>query len=99
MKAPAQFSGANVVSTNIAGRAGKSLWFAASDDEQIFIDDGWGRERNRCSSGIDAEIFTKIDSPVIAETFNWLPGVGVQNINEVHDADDDAMIVAAAPVG
>ena len=44
--------------------------------------------------GIASEIFAKIDAAVIAESCDRLASRGVERVNKVHNADDDALVGA-----
>src|SRR5262249_42202859 len=60
----------------------------------------WTGERDKLlRGGLAAEPFTEIDAAIFTERGNGLAGSGVERVDEVHDANEDAFIGAVAPIG
>ena len=90
VKGPAELAGANFVGSNVAGGGGKLLGHAAADDEQVLVDDAWGREGDGDAFGIAAEAFAEVDAAVGSEAGDGFAGAGVQRVDEVADGREDA---------
>jgi hypothetical protein len=92
-----EFARARVEGANIAGRRWKSFGIAAADDEKIFIDDGGAGERDEGGGVVAAEMFAEIDAAVLAERWDRFAGRGIKRVNEVHDADENALVSIVGP--
>src|SRR5690349_7169969 len=99
VKGPARLSGAHVEGTDVPRSGRKCLRFAASHDEKVFVNHRWAGKSNEERGCVSSQAFAEIDSALIAECSNWLAGIGIQLVNEVHDASDDAAIVTGLPIG
>src|SRR5260370_16771401 len=100
VKRTAQLSGSNVVGANVAGRRGKSLGIAAADDDQIFVNDGWAGQVNGLSGGgFAAKVFTEVDEAFLCKSRNGFAGGSVQSVEEIHHANQNALVLAVGPVG
>ena len=99
MERPAKFAGTGIESANVAGRRGKRFGIAAADNEEILVNDCRTGERNERFGIVAAEIFAKIDAAIFAEGWNGLAGCGVQRVNEVHYADQNALVIVGGPRG
>ncbi len=100
VKRPAQFAGANVVRANVAGRRGESLWIAATDNQQILVNNGWTGQDDGLGGGrLTAKIFAKVDATVFCKRRNGFAGDGVQGVEEIHHGNEDALVFAIGPVG
>src|SRR3954469_2964299 len=100
VEAPAQLSGANVISANISGKSGQGFRKAATNDEEIFVNHRRAGQRDETRRDIASEPLTQIDSSLVTESRDGLAGLCVQFVNKVHHADDDAAIfvIRAGPV-
>src|SRR5580698_3378803 len=97
VKRPAKLAGANVVGANISRRRGQSFRIAAADDDQILVNNSGTGKRRPLQGGRAAQIFAKIDSAIFAEVQNGLAGGGVERVERIHHAYEDAPVLAARP--
>src|SRR5581483_8513119 len=98
MEAPAQLPAANVISSDITRSGRQGFRIASANDEQAFVDDWRAGEGDRHGGRIAPEILAQVDAALIAEAGNRLSGIGIQFVNKVHDAADDASVVPMLPV-
>src|SRR6266446_1639328 len=99
VKRPAQFAGSNIVSANVAGRCGKSLGVASTENHQVLVNDARAGEIDRLRSGrLAAQIFTEVDAASVSKRGNRFAGGGVQSVDEVHHANENALVFAIGPV-
>ena len=100
VKAPALFSGVNVVGADVTGKCGQGFWQTAADNKEILVNHRGAGECDEAGCDIPPESFAKIDAPLITEGFYRLAGVGVQFVNKVHYADNDApvFVIGADPI-
>ena len=100
MKDPALLSGVNVVGTDVAGKCGQGFRQAATNYKEVFVNHRRTGERYETRRNVAPESFAKIDSSVSSESWNGFAGLGVEFVNEVHYADNDAavLIVSAGPI-
>ena len=94
VEGPAELSGLGVVGANIARRGRQSLRLACAEYHQILVnhagaggDDGLGLE-------IASQIFAEVDASVLAKFANGFSGAGVESIDEICDAGENALIIA-----
>ncbi len=100
VKRPAQLAGSNIVGANVAGRRRESFGVASTEDHQVLVNDAGAGEIHRLgSSRRTAEIFTQVDAACISKRRDRFARGGVQSVDEVHDADEDAPVFAVGPVG
>src|SRR5947209_7469806 len=100
MKAPALLSGVNVICADVAGKRGQGFRQAATNYKQVLVNNRGTGECYETRRNVASESFAKIDSSVSSECWNGFAGLGVEFVNEVHHADNDAavLIVSAGPV-
>ena len=98
VEGPAKLAGADVEGADVAGRSGVGFRIAAADDDEVFVDDAGGGERDGLLFEIAAEAFAEIDAAVFAEAGDWLAGGGIKAVEEVHDAGEEAALFAVGPV-
>ncbi len=96
---PGKFAGADVVGADIAGGRGQSLRIAATDDEEVFVNNSRAGQRDGLGFGIASQIFAQIDAAVFAEGWDWLSSVGVEGVHRIHHAGEDAFFFSVGPVG
>src|SRR5882724_118155 len=100
VKRPAKFAGADIEGTNVAGRSRKGFWIAAADNNQVFENEAGTGENNGVGAGrFAAKIFAKIDTAVIAKLRNGFAGGGIESVEKVHYADEDASGGSGTPIG
>jgi len=92
VEGPAELAGANVVGANVAGRCGKRFGVATADDDQIFVDDTGTSEGNPRIRERAAETFAQVDATLLTEGGEGFASGGVEREEEVHDADEDALV-------
>src|SRR5581483_10160309 len=93
MEAPAQLPAANVISSDITRSGRQGFRIASANDEQVFVDDWRAGEGDRHGGRIAPEILAQVDAALIAEAGNRLSGIGIQFVNKVPAAADDASVV------
>ncbi len=97
---PAKLSGANIESANTAGRSGKCFWIASAEDDQVFKDDAGAGENDGVGAGRFAiEIFAEVDAAGVAEIGNGFAGGGIERVEKIHYADEDAGGGSGTPIG
>ncbi len=101
MKAPAQLAGQNVVGANVSRKGRQGFREAAPNDKQVFIDHCRTRQGNEARTDITPEIFAKINTAAIAEGWDRLARVGIERVDKIHYADEDAtvLVVGTGPIG
>ena len=78
VKRPAQLAGSDVESANVARGRGKSLGVTSSNDQQIFVNDGWTGEHNGLGGGrFTTKIFAEVNAAIFCKRWNRLAGRGV----------------------
>src|SRR5579864_6130074 len=98
VKAPANFSGADVERADVAGRTREILAHEAADDEQVAIDDAWGCGRNRNLTRIAPKSLAEIDAAGIPETGDGCAGLGIERIQIMPRDEENALILTVFPV-
>src|SRR5229473_244799 len=99
VKRPAQLTGPNVVGANVAGRRGESLGVAASEYYQVLVNDAWAGQSHRLRTGrFAAQIFAEVDSAAVSKGWNRFARGGIQGVDEVHYANQNALVIAIGPV-
>ena len=97
---PAQPTGSNVVGANVAGRRRESLGVAAAEYYEVLVNDARAGQIYRLrASRFAAQVFAEIDSAAVSKRWNRFAGGGIQGVNEVHHADQNALVFAISPVG
>src|SRR5882762_10805074 len=100
VKRPAQPTGSNVVGANVAGRRRESLGVAAAEYYEVLVNDARAGQINRLRAGrLAAQVFAEIDSAAVSKRWNRFAGGGIQGVNEVHHAYQNALVFAISPVG
>ena len=89
---PAHFAGAHVEGADIAGRRGQRLGISPAGDEHVFINHDGAGQRNERIGIFSAQIVAEIDAAVCAKARDRFSRGRVQRIDEIHDADDDALV-------
>src|ERR1700694_2017132 len=96
---PAQLTGSNVVGANVAGRRRKSLGVAAAEYYEVLVNDAWAGQIYGLRAGrFPAKIFAEIDSATVSKGWNRFAGSGIQGVDEIHHADQDALVFSVSPV-
>src|SRR5262249_18157068 len=72
MERPAKLSGADRISSYVAGWRGQSLGIASANDYQVLVNDPRARQRNRLHGRIASQILAKVDAPISAKFRNRL---------------------------
>src|SRR5262249_9194143 len=100
VKAPAQLSGYNLVSANIAGRSRQNFGIASTNNEKVLINHRRVGQCDGSGGRVPPQIFPKVNAAVIAETRNGPSRGRVDLIHKIHDADDDAVVltIGARPI-
>ena len=98
VKNPAQFARAGAVRAHVTGRRRQTLADAATDDQQVLVDDAWRRQAHRLTAGISPEIGAQIDAAVVAKRRNRLPRARVERIQILMDGGEDSLVAAIRPV-
>ena len=103
VEAPANGAGAHVEGANIAGRRGMGFRVAPTDDDQVFVDDARGGERDGLLEVVAAtilgEALAQIDAATLAKRRHGGSGARIEAVEKVHDAGEDALLAAVGPVG
>src|SRR5262249_42424229 len=92
VEGPAELAGANVVGANVAGGRGQSFRVAPANDDEVFVDDTGAGESNPGRRERTAKIFAQVDAAGGAERGNGFAGGGVERIEKIHHADEDALV-------
>src|SRR5215470_2013885 len=93
VKSPAKFARSNVEGADVARRSRQSFRHAAADDDQILEDRARTSEIDGiCGGGFAAEIFAEVDAPVAAEAGNGFAGRGIERVEIVEHADENARL-------
>ena len=96
---PAEGSGTDIEGADVAGWRGRRLGVAAADDDEVFEDDAGAGEDDGLLFEVTAEPFAEVDAAVFAEARDGPAGGGIEGVEEVHDAGEQAAIAAVGPEG
>src|SRR5262249_5815925 len=100
VKGPPELSSAYIERADVAGRGRQRFRIAAADNEHIFIDDRRsGKDDGLSRSRLATETFAQIDATVLTERGDRLAVGGIQGINKMQSANENAGIVAITPIG
>ncbi len=95
-EAPDELAGADVVGADVAGRGGMGFWIAATDDDEVFVDDAGRCEHGGLDLEVSAEVFAEVDTALLAEGGDGLASGGVEAVEVVHDAGEETRTAAIA---
>ena len=99
MERPDELAGADVVGANIAGRRRQRFRIAAAHDQEIFVDNSRAGERDGWFSGSRPRSLRRSMRPFSPKVEIGFPVSGIERINRIHYAGQDAFFLAIAPVG
>jgi hypothetical protein len=102
VKAPAQRAGANVEGADIAWRGGVGFRIAATDDDEVLVDDAGSGEGDGLllEFGVEviAKAFAEIEAAIVGKVGNGFARRCVEGVEEVEDAGEDARTLAVGPI-
>ena len=76
-----------------------SLRIAAADDDEVLVDAARCGQRNRLLFPGLTQTFAKVDAATLTEARDRFASLGIQAIEVVQHAGEDALILAVRPVG
>src|SRR5258708_2987941 len=99
VKSPAKTAGANIESANVARRRRIRLRIAATNDNQILVNDAWCGEGDGLKKIVSPQALPQIDSSLLAKRGNHFAGRRIERIKIVHHSSQNAAMLAVAPIG
>src|SRR5579863_7715708 len=99
VKRPAKATGTNIESANVARRRRICLRIAATNNDQVLVNDAWCGEGDRLKKIVSPQALPQIDSSLLAKRGNYLSGLRIERIKIVHHSCQNAAVLAVAPIG
>ena len=98
VEAPPQRASADIEGSDIARRRGVSLRIAATDDDEVLVNEAGGREGDGVLCVVAPQILAKIDSAIFGKVRDGFTGGGVKSVQVIQDPGEDAGMGAIGPV-